>query len=326
MKTPLIVNELTYADNDGTTVSRIDLATHLKKGAIAFFDEDGNLIAANASSISGKLVNAVVGLGNGKIFNINSITRSTFNYTLSTSAQLVNKTMIVGGDGSSYSLNLPSPIPAGSTAIVRVHNITQLNDTRPYDEYVVPVAVGASATQIVNAIVAVVNADTNAIVSAAAKATNKGITFVGTKGFDFKITCSGVLADADILEYKLVNNVYTSGYASSSNVVEYVTGNATYAQMIAAENYSQYVRAGRYDTYNDEMSTPFYLTDKAIADGDVSGVTYKQANCTYYDAPYMLKKSDDYINELTIYYTTERTGTPAATDSLAAIENILSKL
>jgi len=313
MKTPLIVNEA-YAANDGTTVGFIDKAYHLKKGSIAFFDTAGKIIAANVSgpaAIVGDTVNIVVGLGDGKVININDVTRDSFRYNYNTYAAAVLKKMIVGGNGSAYSLNLPSTIPAGAVAIVHVYNTSQLNDTMPYQEFVVPVAVGASAANIVAAVVATVNANSKTIVTAAAVSTDKGITFTAKAafGYNFAVTVGGILANADILEHNLVNHKYV---AYTTGVTAFKVGNGLTSQLLAAEDYFFATRGdGNYDNAaNDNLYTKMYLTNPAL--------TYDQYNCTYHLNAYPLKKSPDFVNDLTIYINDDIDALKTAIDTILA--------
>ena len=312
MKTPLIVNEL-YAANTGTAASRIDLAYNLKRGSIAFYDYIGNLIAdsvATPAAISGDVVNAVVGLGEGKVLNINDITRSTFRYNYHAYAAAVLKKMTIGGDGTLYSLNLPSTIPSGAVAIIHVYNTTQLNDTMNYKEYIVPVHVGASALQIVTAMVARINLDVDGIVTASINSTDKGITFV-SKGFDFVVTAGGVLADADVLEYKKVNHKYVA-YTTAGAVVKYNVGSGLFTQVYDAESYFFATRGN--GNYQNDANNELYTEDRLA----ISTNTYHQYNTTYYLEPYALKKSDDYINELAIYIDSSKSALKTSIDTILA--------
>lgn len=311
MKTPLIVNAL-YAASSGS-VATIDKAINLDRGAIAFYDANGTLIPDTVSSpadIVGTVVNAVLGVGDGKVININDITRSTLHYNYTPYAAKALKKMGIGGDGANYSLNLPSTIPAGAVAILHIYNKTQLNDSMTYKEVVVPVATGASAADVVNAVVSAVNKIYNGFITASPVATDKGISFVAnaTPGFDFVVTVGGILANADILEFNLVNHAYL---AYAVNVVAYGVGNGTQAQVKAAEDYFFATRGdGNYDNAaNDNLYIKDYL-------GTLP--SYNQYNMTYYLEPYALKKSADYVNDLTIYIDSQTAGIKTSLDAILA--------
>jgi hypothetical protein len=310
MKTPLIVNEL-YAANDGTAAATIDQAYHLKRGAIAFFEEDGTLIPDTVSGpdqIDGSVVNAVVGLGDGKLININDITRDTFRYNYKVYTPSALKRMTIGGDGTNYSLNLPSVIPAGAVSIIHVYDTTQLNDTNPYREYIIPVAPTASAQDIIDAQIAAINNDERSIVVATASATDKGIVFT-SKALDFMVTAGGVLANADVLEYNKVNHKHAS-YTVAANVSAYNVGSGTPSQLKTAESYFFATRGD--GNYQNDAESELYTEDRLAN----PAINYDQYNCTYYLDSYPLKKSDDYVNELTIYFDNSVSAIKIALDAI----------
>jgi len=310
MKTPLIVNQ-NYAADDGVAVATIDKAYHLKRGAIAFFDQAGTLIpdtVSSAAQITGSVVNAIVGVGNGKVININDITRDTFRYNYNAYRPAALKRMTIGGDGTNYSLNLPSTINPGDVAILHVYNTTQLNDTQTYREYIRPIAVGASAADIVNAMIDAVNSDVDAIAVATASATDAGIVFTAKKD-DFMVTSGGVLANADVLEYNKVNHKFVA-YTTAANVAKYDVGAGTPEQLKAAESYFFATRGD--GNYQNDAESELYTEDRLA----IPTISYDQYNCTYYLDAYPLKKSDDYINNLTIYFDTTLTALKTALDAI----------
>lgn len=319
MKSIFVINELTYADYTGTAPSRIDLATNLKKGAIAFYDETGTLIAHNASSVSGSTFTIVQGLGSGKVRVSGSIPMASLHYVATVYAAQVNKVMHIGGNGAdtTYNLNLPSTITAGSVAVVNVHNGTKQDKLKPYDNYVIPIAVGDSEATVISKVIAQVNSDVNRIVTASSLTGGgftSGIKFTGIKGDNFFITVGGILANADILEHNMINGV-VSAY-TAAGVTKYVKGNGTTAQVLSDEKQFNAIRGdGNYKSYNDEIYTPEYLA--------TAGVLYTQYHLTYKEEANTLTKHHPFIGDVTIY-TIPTAGT--ATYSNVAIPAILALL
>ncbi len=311
MKTPLIANEL-YAANDGTAAATIDLSYHLKKGAIAFYDYGGTLIpdtVTDPADIVGRTVNIVVGDGLGGVININDVTRTNFQATATPYIAAAKKKMTIGGDGTSYGLNLPNVIESGATAILHVYNTTQLNDSETYDLYVVDVDINDDELAIITKLIAAVNVDPKALVTASAADTDKGITFIAKDYINFAVTASGVIANADVLEYNLVNHAYVN-YTNAAIVADFKVGNGTPEQVKVAEDYFFATRGdGNYNNAaNDNLYTKNYIA--------TAGTTYHQYNATYFEDPTNPNHHTDYVNDLTIYIDSSITALKTSLDAI----------
>lgn len=310
----LIVNHAVYAHTTGS-IATIDLAKNLTIGAIAFYDASGVLIPSNATAINSNEIAMVVGLGNGRTIKIENISKVYLSYVKNAYAAATAKKMVIGGDGTSYSLNLPSTILAGQSAIIRIYNMTQLNDNNVYEEHVIPCVGGDSAATLLASAVTLINKNSK-LVTAAIKGSNVGLTLTQKSDANFTARCSGVFANADILEYKLVNNIHTPGYSSSTHVVPFYAGVGTYVQAVNAEKSTSIVNGnGNYPTDNDLM-----YTEPATAN---SSVNYDVYTYTYSNKVTDQFKSMPVENTIVLYVNNTVTAGVDVTETVKALSDLL---
>lgn len=320
MRHSFIINEKEYAANSGTAASRIDLAYNLKKGSIAFYNSNGVLLDKTASNIAGSEVIIAMGLGDNRVKTL-IIDRDTFKYVQTAASggtnykAAANKVAIVGGDGSTYKLNLPTTIIAGDVATVSIYNTSRLSKgVDSIIHYTVPMVGGETALQVITKVAAAINGNAKSIVSAAAYNTNTGITITGTKGYNFKVRVSGILESADVLEHNLVNGEVVS---YTSGVTAYEKGRGTYAQAVEAEMEDEVLRGKtNYPTEGN-----LFYTGESLA---VSTNTYNVFEASYKMNTESVKHSMDAIVDLVIYVNSDTGSTSDPTTT--AVNDILDAI
>ena len=237
-------------DDSGTVEGSWDVDTMIE-GSMAWFDSTGVFLTDNPA-IGTKDFYLVLQTANGIKKSV-LIDKNTLTYTKTAYAAPVATVKYLGSDeiganANGYSLNLPSTVSAGDTYGVAVIDKTKApNDTlrsKTYSLTVVSgdVLTGLGASNIITKLVALINADDDAIVTAVAtddaSNNNDGIQFTAdTAGNDFTIAVSdGILDDADVVEYLIVNRSYDATTQSNSGVtVLNEIGTGTAAQLLALE-------------------------------------------------------------------------------------------
>lgn len=227
-----IGKRVAYAAKDGGgTIAGSWELTSLTDGAIALFDKDGTIIAANASSItSAKLTLATTTSTNGT--KVLPILKSGFSYTKQTYVAPVKATKFLGSEeaaaAGTYSLNLPSSLKVGDMVAFGIINSSypteDLRRYRYYEHTVVSgdLLTGKSAKNVIAILVAKVNADEYRAADAVAQEDGSnnidGIKFTAvTAGVDFKVfRMDGILKDADITD-GTANNI---GQGTPAQVAE----------------------------------------------------------------------------------------------------------
>ena len=260
--------------------------TSLTAGGLAVFNDDQSVVDGTAtvlaSDITGDYIYVAVNSGGGGgIRRSTRIHRKSFKYVKKAYAAPVAAVKVLGnevtGSTSTYgSLNLPSSLSVGDRVGVAIRDRSKSHEDtaaiKTYEFYATTgdLLSGTGAKNIITKLVALVNADSDAIVTAVAQTdgtNNDAIKFTSdTAGSDFDIVLvDGVLKDADILEYASLNRVYTSGLTTTP--VENVTGHGTPAQATAAEAESD-VRTG--ETNTQRLSKYMYTRPTDV----VSSATY----------------------------------------------------
>jgi hypothetical protein len=230
------------AKTGGGTIAGSWESTSLVDGGIAMVDSNGTIIAANASAITSKYVELITKTSTVK--KSFPIYKSGFTYTKKAYTAPVAAVKFLGSDqaaaAGSYSLNLPASLSVGDRVGIILVDLTKpFEDTRRYLPYTHTVVTGdlltgKAATNIIVKLKAVMEKDPMLPVTITLMEDGSnnvdGMKFTAkTAGSDFAISIAeGVLQNADIVEYKKVNNVYDS---SSTEAVENVTGNGTVAQI-----------------------------------------------------------------------------------------------
>ena len=237
-------------DDSGTVEGSWDVDTMIE-GSMAWFDSTGVFLTDNPA-IGTKDFYLVLQTANGIKKSV-LIDKNTLTYTKTAYAAPVATVKCLGSNESganvnAYSLNLPSTVSVGDTYGVFIIDKTKApNDTLRSKLYSLPVVsgdvlTGLGASNIITKLVALINADDDAIVTAVAlddaSNNNDGIQFTAdTAGNDFTIAVSdGILDDADVVEYLIVNRSYDATTQSNSGVtVLNEIGTGTAAQLLALE-------------------------------------------------------------------------------------------
>jgi len=234
-------------DGSGTIADRTDIST-LANGALALFGEDGTLLLANTATTAYNEVDIFEGrTAGGPIFHGTLYPRE-FKVIKSTYAAAATKITGLGNnvnDATTYDLYLPSTLVVGSVAGIQIIDKSKRHDdTSRYHNYETTVVSGDTNTTLMTRLLAKITADTNKCIASVAQITTSsvctGVLFTGKSLVDFAAIGTGILANADQLEYTEVvkSSHVTKGYTSglTGGVVAFSTGKNTTAKMLAAEN------------------------------------------------------------------------------------------
>jgi len=251
MKRDIFISKADVAYGAGLTLDTDGFwtADAMTLGSIAIFNEDQSVVDGTAGVVAGDITGDYIYIGAmtnaGMKFSV-PIPRSTFKYTKKAYVAPVAAVKVLGAtaDASYGSLNLPSSLSVGDTVAVAIIDRTKEHwDTSRVHLYNFAVTsgdllTGTTSANIIAKLVALINADSNRVVTAAVLddgADADGISFTARiAGNDFDIVImDGVLKDADVLEYKSLNRTYTA--ALTNTVVANNPGQGTYAQVVAAE-------------------------------------------------------------------------------------------
>lgn len=245
MRDLIIGKDIAYALSTATgTIAGVWAINLLTDGSIAVVDNAGTLIAANVSAIASSVeyitfltktsTTPKVGFPIYNVgFNLTSYSKQVY------VAPVKGKKFLGNDDVNAYTLNLPATISVGQTVGVGIADFSKpFEDIRRYKEYTFSVVsgdllTGVTAKNIIVKLVAQINADAYCPIVATLvdDSTNAtGIQFEAkTAGVDFQIyNMDGVLKDADIVEYELVNGVKTAGSTTATLSVE---GQGTVAEL-----------------------------------------------------------------------------------------------
>lgn len=210
MKQILVNKSIAYAAKlGGGTIANIKELNLLDTGAVAVFT-DGNVLitAANCATVTIDTKAFFVAVGNqataSKTYVSSLIPRMNLSYIKQAYVAPVKLVKYIGYDGTTAgtALNLPTLV-AGQEAFIKILNTTPGLRTMGsvYENeimrYSYVVKTGDTATTIVAALVASINADPNTIVVAAAIATPFGISLTAVD-YDttFSIALDGILNNA----------------------------------------------------------------------------------------------------------------------------------
>jgi len=318
----------TKVDNS-TAIAGIWEIDLLQNGTLAVFDGNGTLIDGATPVVETDTV--LFALGAGAITNVSTIVspvidRTSLSVTKNVYVAPVAKIMVIGNytTGATYNLNLPT-LTTGLTASVKLVDLSKEHyDTSRYINYEYTIKSGETATTLVAAMIALINADADGIVTATQTDADNGFSLTAkTAGKDFSATAEGVLSEADILEYKNIVRAKTAGltvgYTSglTATVVANVTGNGTYAQILELEKNSLADRGNSgYPAYNDLF---FKEVTRAV-----SGKTYTVYTLTFRTpADNLLKPQNNPIQSLDIAVVSDDTTTGLNIACLDAIFDVL---
>lgn len=241
----LIVNAsgMAYADNGAAGTVTIDTITSLSHGAIAIFTEDGTLFDASTATAPAEL-NVYQGNSYAKPVLIGTLYPREFKYATSAYAAAAAKVMHMGThstNGTTYNLNMPSTLVEGTTGGINIVNLSKPHeDTRRYHNYEEVVRSGDTITTFMTRLLARITADTNkciaSVLAIASSSVTNGVRFTGKSLVDFTVYGTGILENADVIEY---NNIVlaksaglTKGYLSlTTNMTAFSNGKNTLAML-----------------------------------------------------------------------------------------------
>lgn len=272
MKRILILKDVAYsAKIGGSTISGKNEVNLLADGALAIFADDGTMLtAANAATVfattpNKKSVYMAVGSGDAtKGAKLSGyIDRMSVDVIFKAYEAPVKEVQYIGEDTSNtsgFALNLPSPLVVGTTAIVRVADVSKGTQppirTKTY-EYMVKT--GDTAAEILNGLVALNTADQDAFVTLANVSSDGGLSVTAVDyGVKIAISVSGILIDSTIMsngDGDSVAIVYGTGEAVQVAELEYecnpVEGdtNRVYQPAMWYSKASDVVAATNYDLY-----------------------------------------------------------------------------
>jgi hypothetical protein len=304
MKRDVFVTKTGVAYGAGSGLTGVWTSEKLTEGSIAMFNDAGTLIASNASSITGEFVTFSVMNPTG-IKNSVSVSRSGFAYQKQVYVAPVKAEKFLGADksSSSYSANLPSSLSVGDLVAIGIKDRTkrfeETNVVKTYSFTVLTgdLLTGTSAKNILVKLVAAINADSSAVVVASVVSDGTdatGIKLVAkTAGNDFSIVREiGVLQDANIVEYHVVDDVYDG---TSTTAKANVPGTGTSAQVAAAVLDSD-VRDG---DNNSPLLSDILFTGKSNV---VDGVTYTMYTLHFYKpTDGVITKEHSWTNTIQIF-------------------------
>lgn len=248
MRDLIIGKDVAYALSTATGVIAGSWASDLlTDGAIAIVDNGGTIVAHNVASITAPYVKLITKTSSGSVKTSFPLYKGKTTYSKLAYVAPVAAVKFVGSDlvgaAGDYSFNLPSTLSVGDVVGIGIINKDKAEEVSgrmmPYEYTVVAgdVMTGILTNNVFKKLIAKINADPNKIVTAAAHLSGDGtgnvdgIKFTGTAGTDFGIyRIPGVLQNADIVEYLLVNGETDT---DSDEAVAFVRGSGTVAQIQA---------------------------------------------------------------------------------------------
>lgn len=243
----------------------------LAAGGLGFYNQDGSIIGATtdvnadiaSTDVTGDYV-VVQGITTDGVKTSIKIDRSGFDYNYKVynapvaAVKFLGSNILTSATAEKGNLNLPSSLSVGDVVGVTLVDKTKEsweNNAKTYDFIVTSgdLLTGVTAKNIIAKLVVEINNDSLKVATALAVTdgtNNDGIKFTGTTaGSDFTIAIvDGVLKDADICEYNIVNNTYT---ASVTNAIAIEKGSGTYAQILDLEETSS-LRSGNINSMVDK--------------------------------------------------------------------------
>jgi len=296
----------------------------MTEGAIAVFNKDQSVVDGSdpvvAADITGDSI-YIGAMGLNGIRMTTEISRSSFKYVKRAYVAPVAAVKVLGnettGSTTTYgSLNLPATINVGDIVGVTIRDRSKPHEDNTaiinYSFAVVTgdLLTGTTSVNIIAKLVALINANNNSVVTALAQTDgtdNDAIKFTAkTAGSDFDIIpMDGVLKNANVLQYKELDGIYTSGL--STTVVANNPGTGTSAQALVAEKDSS-IREGQTNAPHTTRGNLY-----TAASNVVDGATYVVYSL-YYNMPMdsPLSKGGNFEQLAQIFVPSGETGTGEA--------------
>jgi len=223
-----------------STVAKVDGINGLLAGQIGIFNTDGTkVVGGTASSVTGEYVTIAFMSKDGELFTTQPIFNKSIQVKSKAYEAATKKEAFLGFDGTTtaYDLNFPTLVEGDTASIwVKSEGVTKVTNSKDTKVFDTIVEFGDTETTIINRLVAKVNANpiVGVVASNVSAGTNYGIKFVA-KDFatTFKVGAGEILINADVLECKLVNKVYTVGYTVPNALV---IGNGNLSQLADYES------------------------------------------------------------------------------------------
>lgn len=240
--------DVNYAYDGADDITGADEITGLADGALACLEKNGTLVDDTLPNVTQDAIYFALGRTSYGPLLTPLIDIASLKYQKTAYVAPVAKVIVVGSNtdgGTTYNCNLPSSPVAGTTAEIMLIDQDKPHHDRTREKiYQYVVKTGDTAATIEAAIIAKINADANRIATAAEidSTNHDGFSLTAvTAGNNFSVVCGGILAEADVLEYKEIKHAgtagLTEGYASgvSTVVVANVVGMGTPAQITELE-------------------------------------------------------------------------------------------
>jgi hypothetical protein len=317
-----------YDGGSGTTIAdRSDIST-LADGALALFGEDGTLLTASTLTTAYNEVAIHEGRTEGSIFHGNLYPRE-FKVIKSTYAAAVAKIVALGSnaaEGTTYGLNLPAVLVVGSVGGLQIIDKSKRHDDNSrYHNYETTVKSGDTITTFFTRLLGKVTADTKkciaSVVGLTTSSVSCGALFTGNALIDFCVLGTGILANADQLEYTNVVKAgtagITKGYLSTLTVGvrAFTMGKNTTAQMLDCE-YNTNVGLGDIKHLTERSNQIFSLPSRL--EPGVNYLTYF-LSCKSPDNMGGLIEADNFTNSYCIAVDADDSAIITILDAIFAI-------
>lgn len=237
-----------YDGGSATTVADLTDVATLADGAIGLFTPAGVLCLAATGTATYDSLGVYQGSSEaGPIFMGTLYPRRFSFYKSAVYAAAATKIAGLGNnvaDETTYDLFLPATLTVGTVAGIQLIDKSKRHeDNSRYHNYEAQVVTGDTHTTLMARLLAKITADTNkpiaSVAAIALSGVTNGVLATGKTLVDFSMIGTGILANADQLEYKdiIKSNHLTEGYTSglTGGVVAYSAGNTTTANMLALE-------------------------------------------------------------------------------------------
>lgn len=205
-------NEL-YAFDGVDVITGNDELDILNEGAVAVLNDRGELVRSNsvanikADLLDSKWIQIAVGGSSAKTLRLSApIPRYGTTVSRADYAAAVAQVMWLGDNGdNAYDVNLPAFVP-GDIATVTLVDTTPGYIPEAFTQYQYEVQNGDAQADILNGLIAIINADVDRLATAAGidvATANAGISFTAVEvGKSFKALPQDLLEDADVLSHE----------------------------------------------------------------------------------------------------------------------------
>lgn len=312
----LVAKSTTYgAKIGGGVIADINETNQLLDGAIAIFSETGVLLtAANVVASMADKKRIYIAVGSGSATQgadiAEMIPRLKTNFIKKDYVAPAKVRQFIGSNGTSGDFNEPATLVAGTEAFVRITDLssgllTTGQDTKRYSEVVLE---GDTITTVMTRLIAQINADVDAIVTATAVGAITGVQ-LDAKNFsvNFAISLDGILISA-------TTDSAESPVTGTSAAVALNEGSGTYTQVLATEK----LFSPQMGNTNKIMQPDLWYSRGFKA---VSGATYD-----LYNIAWMGKKPHTVNGDMNTIAMEVIVALPDGATSQAAVEAVFAEV